>query len=105
MVWFGNFDGGGLCKLDPKTGNVEVYQPPTKHSAFYTPMVDKNGQVWLSDFAGNPLTRFNPATKQFTEYPFPSPDGMVRFFGFDPQGRVWYADTNGLKFGVLDPGK
>ena len=103
-VWFGSFDGGKLVKLDPKTGHMEQYQPPTRQSAYYTPAVAQNGQVWLSDFSGSQLVRFNPATKEFTEYPFPSTDGMVRFFGFDPHGRVWYADTNGEKIGVLDPG-
>jgi virginiamycin B lyase len=105
MVWFGNFLHGTLGKLDPKTGQVEYFRPPTRFASFYTPVEDKKGRIWLSDFAGSQMTRFNPRTKEFTEYPLlPAPDGMVRFFGLDPKDRVWYVDFDTGRIGVLDPG-
>ena len=107
-IWFGNALGHMLGKLDPMTGKVEQYRPPTPYSAFYTPVygaADKSrkSKVWLSDWAGSQLTRFDPVTKQFTEFPMPKPNQIVRFFGVDPQGRVWYGDTEGV-VGMLDPG-
>ena len=103
-VWFGNFVRGKLGKLDPQTGQIEEYQPPTRYAEYYTAVVDKKGQVWLSDFSGSQLTKFNPTTQEFREYPLPAADGMVRFFGLDRQGRVWYVDFDTGIIGVLDPG-
>ena len=103
-VWVGDFVGGTLVKLDPDTGRMEQFRPPTRYAEFYTAVVAKDGQIWLSDFSGSQMTRFNPVTKQFTEYPLPAPDGMVRFFGLDPHGKVWYVDFETGKIGVLDPG-
>jgi virginiamycin B lyase len=103
-VWAGDFVAGTLVKLDPKTGRMEHYRPPTRYAEFYTPVVAKDGKVWLSDFSGSQMTRFDPATKEFTEYPLPAADGMVRFFGLDPQGKVWYVDFDTATIGVLDPG-
>ena len=103
-VWFTDYNGHKIGKLDQKTGQMKEYQPPTKNAAPYGMLVDKAGYVWYSDLVGNSITRFDPKTEQFVEYPLPTRDAGPKFMDLDAQGRVWFTEVMGAKIGMVDPG-
>jgi len=70
IVWFSNFQGHKLGKLDGKTGTIKEYQPPTQDATPYGSAVDeKTGYVRYSDWNGNNITRFDRKTEQFVDEP------------------------------------
>jgi streptogramin lyase len=104
-VWFANYHGNKLGKLDQKTGAIKEYQPPTQYSMPYSVLWDgKTGHVWLSDMNGNNITRFDPKTEQFVEYLIPTHGAGLKFMSTDAQGRLWFTEVVGAKIGVVDPG-
>jgi streptogramin lyase len=104
-IWFANFQGHKLGKLNPKTGDIKQYQPPTADASPYGVVRDaKTGYIWYADMNGDYITRFDPKTEQFVEYPVPTHQAYPRFMGVDSKGRVWFTEFFQPKIGVLDPG-
>jgi virginiamycin B lyase len=105
-VWFADYYGNKLGKLDPNNGHVKLYQPPTQNSSPYGVTIDlRRGYIWFADTVGNNLTRFDPKTEEFVEYALPTRNSSIRFISTDAKGRVWYGGFwNGI-LGVLDPGQ
>jgi virginiamycin B lyase len=105
-VWFASFGGHKIGKLDPKTGQIKMYQPPTERAAPYSFVEDtRRGVLWFGDLNGNNLTRFDPRTETFVEYPFPSRNVNPRLgIGIDPRGRIWFTEFLNGRIGALDPG-
>jgi virginiamycin B lyase len=103
-VWFSNYNGHKLGKLDGKTGMIKEYQPPTLNATPYGVKVDKAGNVWFSDLVGNNLTKFDPKTEQFVEYPLPTRDAGPKFMDMDAKGRIWFTEVMGAKIGMVETG-
>jgi streptogramin lyase len=106
-VWFGDALGHQIGKLDPKTGAVKLYHPPTANAYPYAAVIEKRtGYIYFGDYAGNKVTRFDPKTETFVEYPLPTPESFPRFLDFDSKGRIWYGAGGPYagKIGVIDPG-
>jgi virginiamycin B lyase len=104
-VWFTNYNGHKLGKLDAKSGVIKEYQPPTQNATPYGLVVDKAGYVWFSDLMGNNITRFDPKTEQFVEYPLPTREAGPKFMSMDANGKVWFTEVMGAKIGMIDPGE
>jgi streptogramin lyase len=63
IVWFGSFSDHKLGRIDPKTDQVKLFQPPIAHAGLYGILVDRyNEDIWASDHEGSHITRFNPKT-------------------------------------------
>lgn len=103
-IWYSNWDGHRIVKLEQQTGRIKQYQPPTTYASAYGMVLDKKGNIWFADYMGNNITRFDPETEQFVEYPIPTPGAMPRFISVDNQGRVWFCEWWQSKIGVLVPG-
>ena len=103
-VWFSNFNGHKLGKLNAKTLTIKEYQPPTRNATPYGILVDKGGYVWFSDLNGNNISRFDPRTEQFVEYPLPTREAGPKFMSLDGKGKVWFTEVMGAKIGMIDAG-
>ena len=103
-VWFSNYNGHKLGKLDAKNGLIKEYQPPTQNATPYGIIVDKAGYVWFSDLNGNNISRFDPRTEQFVEYPLPTREAGPKFMSLDVNGKVWFTEVMGAKIGMIDAG-
>jgi streptogramin lyase len=105
-LWFGDFLGHRLGKMDVKTGAVKFYKPPTPNATVYGETYNPvDGNIWLADMNGNNITRFNPRTEKFTEFPIPSraDRSYARFIATDAKGRVWFTEYFGDRIGYVDP--
>jgi streptogramin lyase len=104
-VWFSSYIAHKVGVLNPKTGAVKYYQPPTANATAYGWAEDKKtGKLWFADENGNQITSLDPKTGEFVEYPIASPNAIPKFISVDDKGRVWFAEhlaTN--KIGVLYP--
>jgi streptogramin lyase len=104
-VWFSNFHGHKIGRLDQKTDTIKEWQPPTPNATPYGFAQDsRTGEIWYADMSGNNITRFDPKTEQFVEYPIPTRNSNSRFIGVDGKSRVWFTEYWNGKIGVLDPG-
>jgi streptogramin lyase len=99
IIWFNVNPGkGSLGRLDPKTEQIQVYQPPNgiaPTGGATTVDFDGKGKIWVSSPEG--ALRFDPATETFTEYKsltYKTPNGTGTTYGAagDRLGNGWWAE-------------
>jgi virginiamycin B lyase len=71
-MWVCNYWGGNLAKIDIHTLKTTIYPYPTRESAIYAAVVDRNHNVWVNLFNGDSVAKFDPKTEKWTEYPLPT---------------------------------
>jgi virginiamycin B lyase len=103
-IWFAEFWGSMIGKLDQKTEKFSIYKPPTPFAMPYGITVDwRTGNIWYADVNGNFITRFDPKTEKFDEIPIPSLQASARFPGFDNKsGRIWFTEALNDKIGYIE---
>ncbi|HEY6259380.1 MAG TPA: carboxypeptidase regulatory-like domain-containing protein [Xanthobacteraceae bacterium] len=99
IIWFNVNPGkGSLGRLDPKTEQIQVFQPPNGVSptgGATTVDWDGKGKIWVSSPEG--ALRFDPQTESFTEYKsrtYKTPNGTGTTYGAagDREGNGWWAE-------------
>jgi signal transduction histidine kinase/ligand-binding sensor domain-containing protein len=98
-LWFGTF-GGGINRLDPKTGRFKVYRhdpsdPRSLADDVVTSLyVDRNGALWAGSDTG--ISRFDPQSDRFDVYRIGSPPvSQYHVIAEDPHGTFWLASWQG----------
>jgi virginiamycin B lyase len=99
-VWFVDYAGGFLGRLDTSTGAVREWATPSGTSARpYATALDDKGRIWFVESGPDPnqFVGFDPATEKFFSVtPIGSGGGTVRHMHFHPPTRtIWFGtDTN-----------
>jgi virginiamycin B lyase len=104
-IYFTDYNGGNLGRLDPGTGAVKMWPSPSgAGSAPYGITITPDGMVWYSESGVKPNTmvRFDPKTEQFARAAIPSGGGTVRNMAATPDGRVYIACSGVNKVGVVE---
>lgn len=92
-VWWSNWYGRSLSRVDIHSHEVTYYNPPPNLSP-YIPAIDKNGKVWVALPNDDRVAKLDPATKQWTVYNLPSHGANTRFItvdNFKDSVEVWTA--------------
>jgi virginiamycin B lyase len=99
IIWFNVNPGkGSLGRLDPKTKQIQVFQPPSGMAptgGATTVDWDGKGKIWVSSPEG--ALRFDPQSETFTEYKsrtYKTPNGTGTTYGAagDREGNGWWAE-------------
>ncbi len=104
-VYFTDFDGGHLGRLDADTGAVKMWASPGGPMASpYGMTITPDGMVWYSEAGVEPNTviRFDPKTETFARAKIPSGGGVVRNMAAAPDGRVYIACSGANKVGIVE---
>ena len=107
-VYFTDFKGGNLGRLNPATGGVEMWPSPGgRDSGPYGIAITPDGMVWYSESGVKPNTmiRFDPRTEKFARATIPSGGGVVRNMAATADGRVYIACSGVNKVGIVEPGR
>ena len=93
-VWVALWQAGKLMKVDQRTAEMTVYDPPTPMNGAYAITMDrKNGYIWFTEHRVDKIARFNPKTKEWLELPLPQAETDVRRIEIDPTNpnRVYWS--------------
>jgi virginiamycin B lyase len=104
-IYFTDFKGGNLGRLDPATGAVKMWASPGGHdSGPYGIAITPDGMVWYSESEVKPNTiiQFDPKTEKFARAIIPSGGGVVRNMAATADGRVYIACSGVDKVGVVE---
>jgi virginiamycin B lyase len=105
LVYFTDYEGGNLGRLDLATGTVKMWTSPGgSGSAPYGITITPDGMVWYSESGVKPntLIRFDPKTTTFARAAIPSGGGTVRNMAATSDGRVYLACSGVNKVGVVE---
>ena len=102
-VWVGLWRAGKLMKIDIKTKEMTIVDPPTPRNGAYSVSVDKTRNlVWVSLHRADLIASYNPKTKVWTEYPLPQAETDVRRIEVDKSNpnRIWFSSAGGTTAGT-----
>ncbi|CAN5894783.1 hypothetical protein BH23GEM9_BH23GEM9_33400 [soil metagenome] len=102
-VWYTDFDGGMIGRLDPVTGAAKEWASPGgEGSQPYAMVVDAQDRIWYSECARNAahLVGFDPNTEQFQRTAVSS---CIRHMVLhEPTRSIWFGtDANNIGRAVL----
>jgi len=102
-IWYGVYSHGKLARLDPSTGEQEIFDMPVPFGSPYATQIDPNGDVWTGDDTTG-MVRFNPRTEQFTYFPSPQRSAFPKM-EITRDGAVWFGprDRGHPRVSVLYP--
>jgi virginiamycin B lyase len=104
-IWVGVHLPGKLMKVDYKTLQMTVFDPPTKDSGVYSVQGDtKSKLVWFSQQQADHVARFDPATQTFTEFPLANAEEDNRRIEIDPNhpNRIWWSGDSSGRMGYIE---
>lgn len=104
-VYFTDFSGGHLGRLDWASGTVKMWESPGgEKSAPYGITITPDGMVWYSESGVKPNTiiQFDPKSEKFARANIPSGGGTVRNMAATADGRVYIACSGVDKVGVVE---
>jgi virginiamycin B lyase len=105
-VYFTDYQGGNLGRLDPVSGEARMWPSPGGAGANpYAIAITPDGMIWYSESGVTPntLIRFNPKTEEFARAKIPSGGGTVRNMAATSDGRIYLACSGVNKVAVVEP--
>jgi signal transduction histidine kinase/ligand-binding sensor domain-containing protein len=113
-IWFGFYNGGGICRWHPYTGQYKYYKNLgsdnlTHHSDYSRLIEDDNGDMWFGVPGGGMLVKWNRKLDSFSFHYsnsqdstnfIPSSNGIAK----DKFGQIWLS-TNGYGLIYFHPDK
>ena len=128
MVWFNSFNTSKMFELDPKTGEVKVFNafPPgsvqykgpnrvfyfgidenfatsEKTHKMYGSAIAENGNPIYCDIEGSTIAVLDRATGQVNMYPTPTPAAAPRRGSIDSEGNFWFGEWMASQLGMFNP--
>jgi sugar lactone lactonase YvrE len=88
-LYFLNFGGAHIGRIDAKTGEMTLYPTPTRGSRPRRGRMDDEGHIWFAEFFGERVGMFDTRTERFQEWEVPG--GFFAPYDVAPakDGTVW----------------
>ena len=92
-IWFTDARINSLGKLNPKSGDLELFFIPTNDSGVMGLALSPDRKsIWFTEITGNKIGSFNIENKKITEYPVGDNSGPT-LLKFDSKGVLWVTLT------------
>jgi len=88
-LFFMDFAGEAIGRVDAKTGQSTLYPTPTRRSRPRRTMIDSRGRVWFAEFAANKVAMFDTKKETFREWEVPTPHTYPYDVFVDRNGELW----------------
>ena len=88
-LYFMDFGGDDIGKIDARTGRTTIYPTPTPNSWPRRTMIDDKGRLWFAEFAADKLAMFDTKTEAFKEWSVPTAYTYPYDAFLDRTGHVW----------------
>src|SRR5207249_12213541 len=101
-IWVGLHVPGKLMKVDYKTNQMTIFDPPTEDSGVYSVQGDpKSKVIWFSQQHADQIARFDPATRAFTEFALANAEEDHRRIEIDPRIQIASGGPATLRAGLV----
>jgi virginiamycin B lyase len=88
-LYFMDFGGDNVGRVDAKTGEATLFPTPTPKSWPRRTMLDDQGRLWFTEFAANKLGMFDTRAESFKEWDVPTPYTYPYDVFMDKNGELW----------------
>jgi virginiamycin B lyase len=88
-LYFMDFAGESVGRVDAKTGRSTIYPTPTPSSRPRRTIIDGQGRLWFAEFAANKVAMFDTRKETFKEWDVPTPHTYPYDVFLDRNGELW----------------
>jgi virginiamycin B lyase len=88
-LYFMDFGGEAVGRVDAKTLTPTLFPTPTEKSRPRRTMLDGQGHLWFTEFAANKLAMFDTKAEAFKEWDVPTPHTYPYDVYRDKNGELW----------------
>ncbi len=114
LVFWGEFQGGHLGRLDPATGRVDRFPIDPEgvvvdengvagSARGHSPAFDPQNNVWFTVIRGNRLGRWDRKTEEIKLWEFPTRHSFPYGIDIDSKGNIWVAQFATCAVAKFDP--
>jgi virginiamycin B lyase len=102
-VWYASLAGNHLARVDPRTAEATVLEPPTPQQGTRRVWQDGAGRLWTSQWNAGQVAVYDPASDEWREWRLPgdAPQAYAVYVA-DDEG-VWLSDFGSNSLVRFDP--
>jgi virginiamycin B lyase len=102
-LFFLDFGGENVGKIDAKTGKLTLFPTPTPRSRPRRGRMDSQDRLWFGEFYGGKIGMFDTRSEQFKEWSVPTPYTAPYDVVLDKNGEVWGAGMEADRIMRMNP--
>jgi virginiamycin B lyase len=102
-VWWCSLAGSFIARIDRRSGESTVVEPPTAKQGARRVWGDRHGQVWVSEWNSGNLSAYDPAKKTWRTYKLPGSAPRTYAVYVDERDKVWVSDFGANAVLRFDP--
>jgi virginiamycin B lyase len=103
-VWWCSLAGSFIARIDRRSGDSVVVEPPTKNQGARRLWSDSHGRLWVSEWLSGHLSMHDPARKTWRSWRLPGAAPRPYAVYVDARDQVWVSDFGGNAVFRFDPG-
>jgi virginiamycin B lyase len=102
-VWWCSLAGSFIARIDRKTGDSIVVEPPTREQGARRVWSDSRGRIWVSEWLSGNLSVHDPVAKSWRTWRLPGDAPRTYAVYVDERDIVWTSDFGGNAVFRFDP--
>jgi virginiamycin B lyase len=102
-VYYVSLAGSHLAKIDRKTGEATIIEPPTPGQGARRVWSDSKGDLWVSEWNSGQLSRYSPASGAWKSWKLPGEKPRAYAVYVDERDIVWVTDFGANATLTFDP--
>ena len=102
-MWWCSLAGSFIARIDRRTGESIVVEPPTRDQGARRVWSDSRGRIWVSEWNSGQLSMHDPATKAWRAWKLPGDAPRAYAVYVDERDQVWVSDFGANVTWQFDP--
>lgn len=103
-VWWCSLAGSFIARIDRRTGDSTVVEPPTKNQGARRVWSDSRGRIWVSEWLSGQVSVHDPSARSWKSWKLPGDNPRPYAVYVDGHDKVWLSDFGGNAVFRFDPG-
>ncbi len=91
-VWWCSLAGSFIARIDRKTGDSHVVEPPTPRQGARRVWSDSQGRIWVSEWLSGNVSMHDPAKSTWRSWKVPGDNPKPYAVYVDERDKVWLSD-------------
>ena len=102
-VWWCSLAGSYIARIDRRTGDSQVVEPPTPNQGARRVWSDSRGRIWVSEWNSGNLSMHDPQANTWRTWKLPGDTPRAYAVYVDERDVVWVADWGANAALAFDP--
>jgi virginiamycin B lyase len=103
-VWWCSLAGSFIARIDRRSGDSTVVEPPTKNQGARRVWSDSRGRIWVSEWLSGQVSVHDPSARSWKSWKLPGDSPRPYAVYVDGHDKVWLSDFGGNAVFRFDPG-